>query len=142
MFGIDDLAIAGLIASLAGTAISYNSQQQAAKRANQASLDAMRRQQEYQRQAEQTALERANDYKTENRQEKQEAIRQELEQEHSAPALCGTGNERQYGYNAGRRFGRLPGGQGEIRRRNRGKSREDFCESDGPHECRETIASE
>ena len=88
MFGIDDLAIAGLIASLAGTAISYNSQQQAAKRANQASLDAMRRQQEYQRQAEQTALERANDYKTENRQEKQEAIRQELEQEYSAPALA------------------------------------------------------
>lgn len=38
MFGIDDLAIAGLIASLAGTAISYNSQQQAAKRANQAVL--------------------------------------------------------------------------------------------------------
>lgn len=48
----------------------------------------MRRQQEYQRQAEQTALERANDYKTENRQEKQEAIRQELEQEYSAPALA------------------------------------------------------
>ncbi|MCZ4065459.1 hypothetical protein NB636_02030 [Oxalobacter aliiformigenes] len=88
MFGIDDLAIAGLIASLAGTAISYNSQQQAAKRANQASLDAMRRQQQYQQQAEQTALERANDYKTENRQEKQEAIRQELEQEYSAPALA------------------------------------------------------
>ena len=88
MFGLDDLAIAGLIASLAGTAISYNSQQQAAKRANQASLDAMRRQQQYQRQAEQTALERAQDYRTENRQDEQEAIRQELEQDYSRPALA------------------------------------------------------
>lgn len=87
MFGIDDLAIAGLIASLAGAAISYNSQQQAAKRANQASLDAMRRQQEYQRQAEQTALERANDYKTENRLEKQQEIADELEQDYVKPAL-------------------------------------------------------
>lgn len=88
MFGLDDLAIAGLIASLAGTAISYNSQQQAAKRASQASLDAMRRQQQYQRQAEQTALERAQDYRTENRQDEQEAIRQELEQDYSRPALA------------------------------------------------------
>lgn len=87
MFGIDDLAIAGLIASLASTAISYNSQQQAAKRANQASLDATRKQQEYQRQAEQTALERANDYKTENRLEKQQEIADELEQDYVKPAL-------------------------------------------------------
>ena len=81
------LAIAGLIAALAGAAISYNSQQQAAKRASQASLDAIRRQQQYQRQAEQTALERANDYKTENRLEKQQEIASELEQDYVQPTL-------------------------------------------------------
>lgn len=87
MFGIDDLAIAGLIASLAGTAISYNSQQQAAKRANAESLAAMRRQQEYQRQAEQAAMDRAQDYKTENRLEEQQEIQQEMEREYLAPTL-------------------------------------------------------
>lgn len=87
MFGLDDLAIAGLIASLAGTAISYNSQQQAAKRANAESLAAMRRQQEYQRQAEQAAMDRAQDYRTENRLEEQQAIRQEMEREYLAPTL-------------------------------------------------------
>lgn len=87
MFGIDDLAIAGLIASLAGTAISYNSQQQAAKRVNNESLAAIRRQNEYQRQAAEAAKNRAEDYKTENRLEQQEAIENELTQEYSAPAL-------------------------------------------------------
>lgn len=87
MFGIDDLAIAGLIASLAGTAISYNSQQQAAKRAQSESLAAMRRQQQYQRQAEQTALDRAQDYKTDDRLEEQHAIANEMEQEYLAPTL-------------------------------------------------------
>lgn len=87
MFGIDDIAIAGLIASLAGTAISYNSQQQAAKRANAESLAAMRRQQAYQREAEQTALDRAQDYKTENRQEEQQAITDNMEQEYMAPVM-------------------------------------------------------
>lgn len=87
MFGIDDLAIAGLIASLAGTAISYNSQQQAAKRANSESLAAMRRQQEYQRQAEQTALDRAQDYKTEDRLEEQHSMQNEMEQEYLSPTL-------------------------------------------------------
>lgn len=87
MFGIDDLAIAGLIASLAGSAISYNSQQQAAKRANSESLAAMRRQQDFQKQAEQAAMDRAQDYKTENRQEEQQAIQSEMEQEYLAPTL-------------------------------------------------------
>lgn len=87
MFGIDDIAIAGLIASLAGTAISYNSQQQAAKRANAESLAAMRRQQAYQREAEQSALDRAQDYKTENRQEEQQAITDNMEQEYMAPVM-------------------------------------------------------
>ncbi|WAW06083.1 pinin family protein [Oxalobacter formigenes] len=87
MFGIDDLAIAGLIASLAGSAISYNSQQQAAKRANSESLAAMRRQQDFQRQAEQAAMDRAQEYKTENRQEEQQAIQSEMEQEYLVPAM-------------------------------------------------------
>lgn len=87
MFGIDDLAIAGLIASLAGTAISYNSQQQAAKRANSESLAAMRRQQEYQRQAEQAAMDRAQGYKTEDRLEEQHALQNEMEHEYLAPAM-------------------------------------------------------
>jgi hypothetical protein len=87
MFGIDDLAIAGLIASLAGTAISYNSQQQAAKRAQSESLAAMRRQQQYQRQAEQTALDRAQDYKTDDRLEEQHALQNEMEQSYLAPTL-------------------------------------------------------
>lgn len=88
MFGVDDIAIAALIASIASAAINYNSQQQAAKRANRASLDAIRRQQEYQRQATQAAMDRAKDYRMENRQQEQEAIRQALEEDYSAPALA------------------------------------------------------
>lgn len=87
MFGIDDLVIGGLIASIVGAGMQYGSATSAAKKSSQASLDAIRRQQEFQRQAEQAAMDNAEDYRTENRMEKQQEIQDRLEQEYSAPAL-------------------------------------------------------
>ena len=87
MFGIDDLAIAGLIAMIAGSAMQYSSAQQASRRAQSENLAAMRRQQEYQKQAEKTALDRAQDYKTDDRLEEQHAIQNGMEQEYLEPTL-------------------------------------------------------
>ncbi len=87
MFGLDDLAIAGLIASIAGAGISYQSSANAAQKAQEASVNAMLRQQALQRQAEQTAIDTAQGYRPENRQEQQQAIQNRLEQEYAAPAL-------------------------------------------------------
>ena len=87
MFGLDDLAIAGLIASIAGAGISYQSSANAAKKAQEASLNAMRHQQELQRQAERSAMDTAQNFRTENREEQQQQIQNRLEQEYSAPAI-------------------------------------------------------
>lgn len=87
MFGFDDLAVAGLLATLAGTAIQYNSSRQAARRAQEASMAAMQRQNEYQRQAAEAAAKRAQEYKAEDRGKEQEEIVSDLEQTYLKPTL-------------------------------------------------------
>ncbi len=87
MFGIDDLIVGGLIASLAGSAISFSANSNAARAAERARLDAIRQQQELGRQAGKLAMDRAQDYQFENRKNEQKKIQDRLEQEFATPAL-------------------------------------------------------
>lgn len=87
MFGIDDLVIGGLIASILGAGMQYNAAASAANKTTQANLAAHRRQQQFQEQASRAAMDNAEDFRTENRIEKQQQIEDRLEQEYSAPAM-------------------------------------------------------
>lgn len=87
MFGIDDLLVGGLIASLAGSAMSYGANASASKATERARLDAYRRQQDLARQAEKQALDVADDYRIEKRMDAQNKIQERLEQEFVAPAM-------------------------------------------------------
>lgn len=87
MFGIDDLAIAGAIASLAGAGMSYAGSAKAANRTAAAQNEALKHHQQYQQLAAQTALDRAKDYATEKRQSEQSDITRLLAENYATPAL-------------------------------------------------------
>lgn len=79
------LAIAGLIATVIGTAMQMQQAQQNAKAVRRASEAAARRQLEHSDQAAQTAAKRAQEMKTETRQEEQKEIEQDLQQQFYQP---------------------------------------------------------
>ncbi|NLC23782.1 MAG: hypothetical protein GX776_04830, partial [Oxalobacter sp.] len=78
MFGVGELLVASIVTMVAGAAMQAKAASDAARRQRQATEDAMRRQNEFQRQAEERTLKQADEYKTENRQEKQDELTEGL----------------------------------------------------------------
>lgn len=85
MFGLDDLALAGLIASIAGGGMQYMQQQSNANRVSSINADLIRRQQELSDQAARAAMDRAEAVLPEQRAENQAAVEAELLQNFSQP---------------------------------------------------------
>jgi hypothetical protein len=85
MFGVDDLAIAGLIAMIAGTAVQYHAQSQAQARQQRVLQESLQRQRGYQQQAEQAVLDRVKDYAPEHRQQQQNEIAEQLDRDLMEP---------------------------------------------------------
>ena len=83
MFGIDDLALAAMIAS---AAIQYNTQAQAASRQRRAAVEAQGRQLAAQNQATDAAAKRAQEFQPEVRKERQDQIAQDLTQQYQGAA--------------------------------------------------------
>ncbi|WP_334159561.1 hypothetical protein [Achromobacter insolitus] len=87
------LAIAGLIAMIAGTAVQQQQAAQARRRQERIISENISRQQGLQQQAEQAALARAQEFAPETRQEKQQQLEQDATQqmiqpvEQAAPAM-------------------------------------------------------
>ena len=88
MFGLDDLALAGLIATVAGTGMQMMQAQQNARNVRRASEEAARRQLEYSNQAGQVAAQRAQEMNTEARQNDQAQIADEMYQDFIAPVTA------------------------------------------------------
>lgn len=78
--------IAALAAMVAGAAMQYKANIDAAKRAAAETRRALQRQEELQRQAESEALERAQDFNTDDRADKQQEIEQQLTEDFVQPA--------------------------------------------------------
>jgi hypothetical protein len=80
------LEIAALIAMLAGTAVQYKATTDARDRQDQATRDALMRQNDLQQQAEKKALGQAQEFNTDSRAQQQGQIEQQMAQDFAAPA--------------------------------------------------------
>lgn len=78
MFGVDDLAVAALIASIAGAGLQYKATSDAAKRQQRQALEAQQRQLAMQNEATNVAARRASDFDPTTRQAAQDQITQQL----------------------------------------------------------------
>ncbi len=85
MFGIDDLALAGLISMIAGSALQYHAQSQAQARQQRVLQESLQRQRGYQQQAEQAVLDRVKDYAPEHRQQQQQEIAERIDHDLMEP---------------------------------------------------------
>lgn len=77
--------IAALVAMLAGTAMQHKASTDAAQRQEQATREALARQDEFQRMAEKKALDTADDFSADKRQADQAQIESELTQQFTKP---------------------------------------------------------
>ncbi len=84
-FVVDDLAIAAVVAMLAGAGMQYKASQDASARQQRETLSAMARQRDLQMQAEQKAMDTAKKFAPEDRKQEQGQIEQQLTQELQAP---------------------------------------------------------
>lgn len=79
--------IIAAIMAAAGTAMQFDATASAAKKAQQETMAAIRRQHDLSDQASRVAMDEGNRYDLENRQDQQKQIQQTLEHDFSAPAL-------------------------------------------------------
>ncbi|WP_050466365.1 hypothetical protein [Herbaspirillum chlorophenolicum] len=75
---ISGTTMAAIAAMVAGAAMQYKAQQDAASRQRQQIQSELQRQQDYQKQAEKVALDRVQDYDPEQRQNRQQQIEQQV----------------------------------------------------------------